>query len=1234
MWVAARSGITVWCCCANQICMLQSFKKFLWAGLLLLGLQLAPAYSLLGPIGNGGDAWQTPLIGYGLTGDIGAPKNIGEEYRLNVPYIYYASDAAFLGYFGVVGSTNLDGAFAILNNLTNVSSYSADLSEFPLESEQVNYTAQALSLTDLKSTTLGLLIEHSGLASPERYVYTLHNRDSGGTPTNYTVVLRNFDVGNSPLTNVQYSAYVNGSLYSYQIYDYAATHNGANAVGGWAAISFPYLVDPLASALTPVASWSGWDVFVGGSFTYYPGLDLGGFYTGLTRDDVGGLRYLLSSNNLNTEATSVYGGSLITTNVQAQQLLTTLPFSLLLSDAATNTPSALKAKYPDITFLSVTTNFVNQITTNATAYFTNLSGPYTNNSILPLVNGATVYPSNGIVPFTNWAPVQYGDYPNYPFLLTTRPLGQLLRLAPFLDPTTLQTIFPGLLLGPVVTNGLSVLISTNVFPYYTNQAVLPVLSGYPIAGLTNGLYFTNQPGPTVLNFNTNDPFQQVSISTYDLGVFSDQAATNDPATLLALYPGLQILHTNFTRSSGPITNISYIYYLTNIQWYSPVYAVKAPVSTNYPYVTNWSYVFGNIYTNHFYTNRPVYVENIWTTNYQWYAPFFTITSPTQYYTNKVSGDFFIIPTNWCGFDVVTVQKLPVPPYVYSATNTIVYTGITTNGIATNSANAYGFTQNTYSAYTNYNYVVAPGICQPVLAIGTNYSTNIVTTYQYDFLNIVTNHYFSNSLVTLLITNIFALTNGSPGVFGTNITQTTFYTNLPSGDFYIVPNTWCGYQILPLLTNYIVPTNIVLTNQTFGSGTITNLQYTFVEYLSYTNYTYSIRPGFCEPALNFTTNYSTNIATQYQYYFGNIVTNHYYTNSPVTVITSNLLVWTNGLVGTLTNIATTTNYVNGGIGGDFFIPSSSWCSYSILATQATAVVYSTNAFAATNLPGVADLGQSYRQLSISSYTNTTFVVQPATCGTTTSSPALRQGIERVQYIRANYDSLLGQTFVPITNNYTMVRVANGQPVTEFYQRIVSAPDIVFSAADLNAGPASGSPYAQVLVRKSNIFDTSTVLTSPGGGSLAGPGVIDPKTFVTFNKAGPSYRNRYPFFLDAGTASQIGVLWGSFDGTTNPPVVYPNGTSIADLEAMVLVQVTPSSPLAAAVGVSTNITFSVTGGQSPYVWSAPGIATNVPGMTFTGSTLSGTPAAAGTFSFTLQLTDALNRVVSLLYTLTVQ
>src|SRR5206468_769402 len=80
-----------------------------------------------------------------------APHNLGEEYRWSVPILYYTYDPSFLDYFGAVGAAQVDSAFAILNNLTNVSSYSTELSEFPLDEARVNYTARALHLFDLKS---------------------------------------------------------------------------------------------------------------------------------------------------------------------------------------------------------------------------------------------------------------------------------------------------------------------------------------------------------------------------------------------------------------------------------------------------------------------------------------------------------------------------------------------------------------------------------------------------------------------------------------------------------------------------------------------------------------------------------------------------------------------------------------------------------------------------------------------------------------------------------------------------------------------------------------------------------------------------------------------------------------------------------------------------------------------------------------------------------------------------
>src|SRR5664279_1079928 len=126
---------------------------------LAFGGQLAFGYALLGPGANGADTWQIPEIGYMLAGDIGAPKNLGEEYRWNTPVIYYGFDQSFLDYFGSNGVAAVQGAFAILNGMTNFSKYSANLSEVPLETLRMNYRAQALHLYDLKTIALYMVVE-------------------------------------------------------------------------------------------------------------------------------------------------------------------------------------------------------------------------------------------------------------------------------------------------------------------------------------------------------------------------------------------------------------------------------------------------------------------------------------------------------------------------------------------------------------------------------------------------------------------------------------------------------------------------------------------------------------------------------------------------------------------------------------------------------------------------------------------------------------------------------------------------------------------------------------------------------------------------------------------------------------------------------------------------------------------------------------------------------------------
>jgi hypothetical protein len=74
---------------------------------------------------------------------------------------------------------------------------------------------------------------------------------------------------------------------------------------------------------------------------------------------------------------------------------------------------------------------------------------------------------------------------------------------------------------------------------------------------------------------------------------------------------------------------------------------------------------------------------------------------------------------------------------------------------------------------------------------------------------------------------------------------------------------------------------------------------------------------------------------------------------------------------------------------------------------------------------------------------------------------------------------------------------------------------------------------------------------GFSNLGGPGVIQPQVQVTFTDVLPYFRNSQPEFLDDLSAGGS-FIWGSFDGTTNAPAVYPNYLSITlqDLQDAVL------------------------------------------------------------------------------------
>lgn len=360
---------------------LRTIKHFWWLAVLIFCAPSAWGFALLGPLANGGDSWQTGTLGYGLAytelltaggpedlGDIGGPKNIAEGYRRNSPVLYYAYDANFLDYFGSNGVAAVNSAVAIMNfsmtnnSLGNLDGYSAGLSEFPPESLHVNYEAQSLALTDLKSVTLHCLVEQLGLAEPERYTWSLAERSGNPCPSGveYLVLQRNFGITPSAPDQLQYSSYVNDTLYSYGLIEECA--------GTPTAYTVPFAVDPDADEYTAVAA-----------NTYY-GLGIsGGYYSGLTRDDVGGLRYLLNSNNIVWEtpafvgaaaATGTGAADLLTTNFGSLTFVTTSNLNTLLVFAQTNTPAATTTAF-GVTVTS--SNFYPIYVTNWNYY---LSTPY------------------------------------------------------------------------------------------------------------------------------------------------------------------------------------------------------------------------------------------------------------------------------------------------------------------------------------------------------------------------------------------------------------------------------------------------------------------------------------------------------------------------------------------------------------------------------------------------------------------------------------------------------------------------------------------------------------------------------------------------------------------------------------------------------------------------------------------------------------------------------------------
>jgi hypothetical protein len=244
---------------------------------LLLGKTSSPGFSLIGPYAN----WMYETNGFRQKGDIGGPMEIGQGYRWNVPAVTYAFDKSFVDFFGSNGVAAVEGAIAILNELPPASDII--LTNFPLAAALENHNASVMQLYDLKSAALAYVLEHLGLGSPIRNIFDLRQWDPVFLTAPYEnswpegtipklIIERNFDPD-----SLTASHYVNGELYSGKVVEYWPASN-----------AIELRVDLDSNDPRAVADNPYWQIN-------------GTFWSGLSRDDAGGLRYLLSSNTISLE---------------------------------------------------------------------------------------------------------------------------------------------------------------------------------------------------------------------------------------------------------------------------------------------------------------------------------------------------------------------------------------------------------------------------------------------------------------------------------------------------------------------------------------------------------------------------------------------------------------------------------------------------------------------------------------------------------------------------------------------------------------------------------------------------------------------------------------------------------------------------------------------------------------------------------------------------------------------
>jgi hypothetical protein len=179
---------------------------------------------------------------------------------------------------------------------------------------------------------------------------------------------------------------------------------------------------------------------------------------------------------------------------------------------------------------------------------------------------------------------------------------------------------------------------------------------------------------------------------------------------------------------------------------------------------------------------------------------------------------------------------------------------------------------------------------------------------------------------------------------------------------------------------------------------------------------------------------------------------------------------------------------------------------------------------------------------------TNVVVTTTNSIAFNANALRPGIGKVTFARVSWDSVLSATTKPYAVTWTDRYITNGSIKTQKVSRSIVRPDFLFAAGDL--GTINHVPILIVHATSGDGYLNDSALNRIGAaGEQAGPGIINTANEMVFSKLGRYFLNETG--VGTGEADAfLGISFGSYDGSTNPIVAYPDGASIRALEAQVL------------------------------------------------------------------------------------